>query len=107
MDSIIISEDNNIYRLFNFCVSTMCLLSSYYYGAHICFRYAPDVDPFDGSHVPLNVAIESVFLLHLLLQFFVEYKPLGEKIPVRDMSKICTNYLNGKFPLDFVTILPL
>ena len=84
MDSIIISEDNNIYRLFNFCVSTMCLLSSYYYGAHICFRYAPDVDPFDGSHVPLNVAIESVFLLRE-----IDYRKLVDFVGVQYCAVCC------------------
>jgi hypothetical protein len=107
LDSIIISENNNLYRAFNFLVSTMCLLSSYYYGAHICFRYSPNVDPHDESLVLLNIFIESIFLMHLFLQFFLEYKPLGEKIPVRNLSKIGSNYLNSKFALDFITIIPL
>ena len=31
---------------------------------------------------------------------------MGEKIAIRDLSKIGTNYLYSKFPLDFITIIP-
>lgn len=106
-DSLIISLDNSPYLLFNFFVSTLCLFSSYYYGAHLCFRYSEHVQPHADDRIVYELIIECTFGLHMILQFFIEYKPLGEKFPIRNLTLISNNYLRGRFPLDLITILPL
>lgn len=65
-DSLIIDLDNRVYLCFNGFVSALCLLSSYYYGAHVCFRYSDDVDPHAGSRRQIEIAIEIIFAAHLM-----------------------------------------
>jgi hypothetical protein len=50
---------------------------------------------------------EFLFLIHMLLQFLVEFTPEGSKVPVTDLSKISMNYINGVFVWDLIPILPL
>ena len=50
--------------------------------------------------------IEFLFLIHMLLQFLVEFTPEGSKSPVTDLSKTSMNYINGVFVWDFIPILP-
>jgi hypothetical protein len=50
---------------------------------------------------------ETIFSVHIILQFFKEFQPDYQIQPERDLYKISLNYLKGDFALDFVTILPL
>ena len=50
---------------------------------------------------------EGIFLVSLILNFFMEYKPDGQSFPVRDLSLISVRYLKGQFLMDFVPLIPL
>jgi hypothetical protein len=65
------------------------------------------VDPHTATRFAIEQVIEASFFVHMIFQFFVEYKPLGEKYPIRDISLICNNYCKGRLPLDVITLLPL
>lgn len=49
---------------------------------------------------------ESLFLIHLCLQFLVEYRIEGLHHPVRDIPKISANYLENGFLLEVIPLLP-
>jgi hypothetical protein len=53
------------------------------------------------------VIFEAIFLIHCGLKFLVDFTIEGSKIPVRDISKISTHYLNTEFLADIIPIIPL
>ena len=88
---------------FNQMVNILCLISSYYYGYVACFRYH---DNHATQFIVITSAFEFIFLIHMALQFLVEFTPEGSKVPVTDLARISMNYINGEFALDFIPILP-
>ena len=48
---------------------------------------------------------EGIFLIHCLLQFFVEYQD-EDGYGVRNLTKIALRYIGGDFPTDFISLLP-
>jgi len=69
----VISENNPFYLLFNFFVSFLCIVSSYYYLYLAAFRYPIDEDE-SKTEMTIIITCESIFLLHMLLQFVKEYR---------------------------------
>lgn len=53
------------------------------------------------------IVFESIFLIHCGLSFLVDYKLEGSKVPIRDVSKTSTYYLNTGFKSDFIPLLPM
>ena len=49
--------------------------------------------------------LESIFLIHCLLQFFVEYQD-EDGNGVRNLTKISLRYIKGDFPSDFISLIP-
>jgi len=80
-----------------------CLTSCYFY-AYIAAFGIPHVD-----HILylIYVIYESIFLISLILNFFVEFKPDGQSFPVRDLAKIALRYLRTSFIMDFIPLIPL
>ena len=52
------------------------------------------------------IAIEYLFLVDMILNFFVEHVNENTNKPVRNLSVIAFNYLKGGFTLDLITLLP-
>lgn len=46
LQKFIISEDNRVYLWFNILVTANCLISSYYYGTLVGFRYSFENEAF-------------------------------------------------------------
>ena len=106
-DKFIIAEDNRAYLVFNMLVSANCLISSYYYGSIVGFRYSKEDPAFDESKIITVAVFEGIFFIHFILQFFLEFRVEGEKVAIRDPMKICMNYIyEGSFLLDFIVLLP-
>lgn len=104
---LIISSDSKIYILFNLFITILCLVSSYYYGSIAGFRYSL-VDTFDMDHFIMQVSFEGIFLIHFIIQFFLDFNEEGKNYPVRDLSKIFfRNVYSHDFPLDLLTLIPL
>ena len=103
---IYISYDNKAYVVFNVLITMLCLVSSYYYASLVGFRYSSGGEIDVNYEIP-TIIFESLFLVHMLSTFLLEYKVQGEKIPIRDPFKIWNNYLNTTFPLDLLCLLPL
>jgi hypothetical protein len=78
-------------------------VSSYYYGYIACFRYH---DNHAEQFIVTASVFEFIFLIHMALQFMVEFTPEGSKVPVTDLSKISMNYINGEFMMDIIPLLP-
>lgn len=88
-------------------ISAICLLSSYYYGYLACGRYGEtNSNKEEDNSLITTTVIEVFFLIHLLLQFFIEFRPSAEKAPVRDIPKISVHYLQNGFAMDFIPIIP-
>ena len=104
-DKVYISYDNKAYLLFNLIISVLCLVSSYFYASLVGFRYSAG-GVIDINYKTPTFVFESFFLAHMVTQFFLEYKNIGEA-PVNKPFQILTNYLSTTFPLDFICILPL
>ena len=82
-DSLIISETSKVYILFNTTVTIIMLGSSYYYGFLAANRFhLIDLHEEDPSYWLRETIIvscfELVFLIHMITQFFVEYKIEGQ-----------------------------
>ena len=56
---------------------------------------------------PTVVTIESIFLLHFFLQFFVEYEDETGQKTFRILTMTSMNYLKTNFIYDFVPLLPI
>jgi hypothetical protein len=102
----VIRKDHLMLKLLDYVVTALCLVSSYFYGLLAAFRYSD----FSGDYAfyfTFMISFESIFLVHMLLKFITEYQVEGEPKPVRDLSKIATNYLHNGLITDIVCIFPL
>lgn len=102
-DFIIISELNPLYHIFEVLITMLCLVSSYIYAYIAAFRLHQDMNQ---TAYKLSYIFETMFLIDLILNFFVEYQPEDSKHPVRDMSKIAVHYLQGEFKMDAIPLIP-
>ena len=73
MELLVISENSEWYTCFNIFVTMLCLISGYYYGAIAGFRYS-ELETNTSFHINLQLFLEIVFLLHMILQPFVEIR---------------------------------
>ena len=55
----------------------------------------------------LEIIFEILFLIHMILQFFKEYKPTDSVYPVRDLKKIAINFYNTEFWYNLIPLIPL
>jgi hypothetical protein len=60
-----------------------------------------------GNTMLYTQIIEWFFLVDIIINFFREYTPIAEVYPVRDLRMCAFNYLQTKFLIDFIAILPL
>ena len=100
----IISLENSWYKVFNMVVTLCCLFSSYIYAYIAAFRLHEDLNE---SILSSQYIFETIFLLHMILQFFLEFCPESTNVPVIDLKKIAVHYLEGEFKGDMIAILPL
>ena len=73
----IISRDDRAVKLLEFTVSALYLISGYFYGYLAAFRYSDFTDD-ANFYFFLTLVFESVFLVHMLLQFLTDYKVEGK-----------------------------
>lgn len=89
IDVLIFSEKLKAWVIFDSFVTLICAISSYSYLFMAQSRNAVDDDAFDRMYYNLSFGYESVFLIHLILNFFKEYTPDGfgsNAPPVRKWS---------------------
>lgn len=53
------------------------------------------------------VTIESIFLVHLIMQFFVEYEDETGQRTIRNLQLTAINYVKTRFIFDFIPLLPI
>ena len=106
IELLVISENSEWYTCFNIFVTILCLISGYYYGAIAGFRYS-DLETNTNFHYNFQLFLEIVFLLHMILQFFVEVRVQGKSESVRNPIEISQIYLKTNFPIDLLTMIPL
>lgn len=73
---LIFSEKNLMYQIFHIFVSFLSLISSYFYLYLASFRMIPNIYDFSNFMIASD-AIESIFLLYIILQFFKSFAPEG------------------------------
>ena len=100
---LIISVDNKFYQGFQILDIFFQIFSSYYYAYVGTFELPPP-----GSFFfVLSVFFECYFLISIILKFMVEIKTSEDARPIRNHAIIAKTYLNGEFPLDIITLIPL
>lgn len=72
----------------------------------MCYRYMISDDD-HAAAVKQVIGYEIIFVVHCGQQFFVDFTSDGSKVPVRDLSKISTYYLNHGFKGDIIPLIPL
>jgi hypothetical protein len=71
----------------------------------LCKRYVED-----DYHKPTTkwvIGFETIFLIHCGLNFLVDFTLEGSNIPVRDIAKTSSYYLDHGFKADFIPLIPL
>lgn len=104
-EHLIICPDNVVYMGFDMLVTVLCLISGYYYGTMAGFRYS-DLDALDTTNFNIQIVMESIFLVHMLCQFFLEIRIDENPVACRDLPTIVWNYIQTTFPIDFITNFP-
>ena len=99
---IVISKTNKLYRFICGSELILCIISSYYYGYMASFH-----DPANEPKINAPVLIfETFFGFTMLLNFFVEYKNDDSPLPVRNLQRIASRYLQNEFILDIIPLIP-
>lgn len=88
-----------------FTISALYLFSSYFYGYLAALRYSDYTDDFN-FYFTLTMVFETIFLIHIFIQFLIDYKVEGKEKPVRDLAKIAINYYNNGLIIDLICIAP-
>lgn len=73
----IISRDRKAVKVYEFLVSALYLISSYLYGYLAAFRYS-DFSKEYNWYASVTIFFEVIFLFHMLLQFFTDYRVEGK-----------------------------
>ena len=81
-----------------------CLISGYFYGWVALFGMETKADE---NIRAIYIIFETIFTFQIIFNFFTEYVPEGECIPVRSIAKISDRYLNSTFIRDFIPTFPI
>lgn len=77
-------------------------MSSYIYGYFAAFD-----KPKPGSvEYYINIAFDVIFLMDMVCQFFLEYKPEDQYYTVKDLTEIGKRYLKTRFFIDLIAQIP-
>lgn len=103
-DWIVISQNNKAYVMFNLFDKILCVLSTYTYSYIAAFRLHNRmlIEIYNTQYF-----FESVFLISMISNFFVEFTVSSSGTPCRDLKLIALNYLKNDFKMDFIALLPL
>ena len=108
IEMLIFSGDHWAYQLFCYLISILYLVTSYGYLYIAANRYSLSLHYDD--HWKMVFYFESLFAIHMILQFFKEFQQEGagdESKPVRNWGNIIQNYVTGTFLIDFIPLIPL
>ena len=100
-----IRENNPFYLFFNFIVSCLCIVSSYIYLYMASLRYPTDLDETKEEMLIIYI-FESIFLVHMLLQFIKEYRLEDKNEVITQLLEIIINYIKTGFLIDLIPLLP-
>ena len=100
---LLISHQSPKYKVWLIIDKIACLTSGY-----LNLFVATFIEASNETVYNVTNALESLFMISFVLNFFVDYIPKGMTIPVRNPSQIALNYYNGpKFLLDVIPLIPL
>ena len=109
------------YQLFKNVILVLSLITSIFYSSFAAFRHdveseKPDFENDDQINLSersarilhmLEIFFEVMFLMHMILQFFLEYKSNDSIYPVRDLKKIALNLYRTEFLYNLIPLIPL
>ena len=100
---MIISEESSFTIFWKIFDLINCIISSYIYAWLAAFG-----DQASGVFITdLSIFFECCFTVTMFLHFVTDYTPEGERVPIRELSKISKRYFfSQKFLLDFLTLIP-
>ena len=89
---------NPFYQAWKIFVILSCIISSYIYGYFAAFG-----GPVKGSiSYYVDIGFEIIFIMDMVCQFFLEFKPEDQYYTVRDLTEIGKRYLKTRFFIDLI-----
>jgi hypothetical protein len=101
LDSIVISPDNVVKRVFSFVIILLALISTFLATYLACFGF-----PESKGFLLFYYIIESLFLLDILLCFITQYSDEENNKPVREIKLIAIKYIKSGFVFDALATIP-
>ena len=104
LDRLTFSAKHLVYQIFHTFIVLLCVFTSMMYGYMAAFRnkHTQYEDLMNVSNV-----CESIFLIHLILNFFKQYVPEHSLTPITDFRSVSLNYWETFFLLDLIPLIPL
>ena len=102
-DRLVITMDSHIYQFWKIFVVIVCVLSSLTYAEMAAFGLPSS----DSWLFIATLVFEVIFVVDMIVQFTLEFKPEDQYNTVRDLTEIAKRYLRGRFLIDFIALIPL
>ena len=101
-DRLVITMDSHIYQFWKIFVVIVCVLSSLTYAEMAAFGLPSS----DSWLFIATLGFEVIFVVDMIVQFTLEFKPEDQYNTVRDLTEIAKRYLRGRFLIDFIALIP-
>lgn len=103
-ESIIIYQEEPLYRVWELIVILSCIASSYMYMYLAAFSVP---EPGSTFYILDYFILTPIFGIDIIVQFLLDFKPEDSYTRVRDIFEIAKRYLRNQFLFDFIPMLPL
>ena len=103
IDRIIIHSECYPFAVWQFVISILCIVSSFFYVKLAAFGPPDRYDNEDYMDLTFIIA----FLIDMLISFNLDYYDKTKEMYIRTHPKVALNYLKSGFLFDFVTTIPL
>ena len=104
--SFVINPETNIFLAYDFLI-VLCVLFSLFYFPYELAKYFCLCNMYSNiTKIIIGIFIDSLFIVDLIINFFLEYYTKEEEILVTISYKIIYNYVFGWFFFDLLASLP-
>lgn len=103
-DRLVISLDDPLLKLWQIFVVIISFVSSIIYTFYAAFG-GPDLNFNNMERIAITVT-EIIMFMDIIIQFFIEYIPDNKYKTERSFYLIALRYLQGRFLIDFIQIVP-
>ena len=94
--------DSPFYQVWKIFVVIICTFSSLVYAELAAFGIPSD----DNIFSLIIWGFEFIFVMDMIVQFLLEFKPEDQYNTVRDLTEIAKRYIKGRFFIDLMALIP-